>query len=555
VSLFPTHLVAVTVIGDFLRRMDVFSTAQLIIMQHSAREYPGLGECLLARIFFPSLNHFRILLRDFPAGVPITVTLPSGTKVIFQVSQIPPRVASLVCLPLLVLSNSAIFNCSELPGMSAVSTPFIYTQCPLQNLQGSGGVLGYCSNHRPIVCMSVSYLYKSSLHPHAFEKVQIMQVACNMHSTSSNDCLAFSNAAARMLCQLSCPLTLVMHSFRALTSCCLYLLLKEATTATNIPCLHDFFHLFSFSPLCALETASLCLRPPPGGYVEHGAGELVLSAHDSQRVLACERPEELLGSALATWYRENLVAESDCHGEDMAFTKKDQQGNLILGLHTLPAIVIVVTQTGLCIFPDGTNQPATSFMIVLRLWSVVNTASLHYRRQGRQRVDTSRATYELFPAVGGMLHQRATFLAPVQPSQPKPLPGPQIVEIVEPETEPFMDAGTTSACLWPFNVFTAQYASSQSCLPLPPGSPFSHSMLRLHAWSSAWTLPFFQSVDFSLLTPEDCTSFPPDGASNMLARRNQFYPNGHQYALYLSLFACNRRGGTNRWRQEQAMEI
>jgi hypothetical protein len=70
VSLFPTHLVATTVIADFLRRMDVFSTAQLLIMQNSEREYPGLGSCLLARIFFPSVNHFRIWLRDFPLACP-----------------------------------------------------------------------------------------------------------------------------------------------------------------------------------------------------------------------------------------------------------------------------------------------------------------------------------------------------------------------------------------------------------------------------------------------------------------------------------------------------
>jgi hypothetical protein len=285
VSLFPTHLVAATAIGDFLRRMEVFSTAQLIIMPHSAREYPGLGVCLLARIFFPSVNHFRIWLRDFPAGVPITVTPPSGKK----------------------------------------------------------------------------------------------------------------------------------------------------------------------------ETASLCLR----GYVEHGPGELVLSAHDSQRVLACEEPEELLCSAMATWCRENLVLESDRHAEDMAFTEKDQQGNLILGLHTSPAVAVLVTQTGLCIFSKGTDQPSTSFMVVLRLRSVLNTASLHSRGQGRQRVDTVRATYELFPAVGGVHQQRAALLAPVQSSQPQALPGLQIVEIVEPESEPFVDAGTTHDCLLPLHAKTDQLVLSQ----------------------------------------------------------------------------------------------
>jgi hypothetical protein len=287
---------------------------------------------------------------------------------------------------------------------------------------------------------------------------------------------------------------LLQHSFVLVLShlststFCNLPLLAHVSMATNPLHLVNFFNLLPPSFFHPQETASLRLRPPPGGYVEHGPGKLVMSAHDSQRVFACEEPEEMLCSALATWCRANLIAESDCHAEDMAFTEKDQQGNLILGLHTTPAVAVLITQTGLCIFPDGTDQQLTSFMVVMRLRSVLNTASLHSRGQGRQRVDTARATYELFPAVGGVLHQRATLLAPAQPDQPQALPGPQIVEIVEPAAESFEDAGNPNSCLLTFPLLTNhEQMPFRSTLPHQLVLPLSSSTHKPPFASSVWT--------------------------------------------------------------------
>jgi hypothetical protein len=84
VALFPTPLAAEAAIRDVLRRIKTFSTVGLALMQQSCREYPGFGQCFLVRVFFPSVNMFCIWLRDFPQGVPITITLPSKQTVCFH---------------------------------------------------------------------------------------------------------------------------------------------------------------------------------------------------------------------------------------------------------------------------------------------------------------------------------------------------------------------------------------------------------------------------------------------------------------------------------------
>jgi hypothetical protein len=148
------------------------------------------------------------------------------------------------------------------------------------------------------------------------------------------------------------------------------------------------------------ETTLITLRPPPGGYVENGPGEAVFSPHNSQRILACPEYEELVLNMLVRFRRDNFIDASEHRAEDIVFTEKDPEGNPVVGFHSDLPVVVLSTQLHPYICPDGVEQPATSFSIIPRMRSILNSASLTMRgnQSRRGQPDTTAMTYHMYPA-------------------------------------------------------------------------------------------------------------------------------------------------------------
>lgn len=144
-------------------------------------------------------------------------------------------------------------------------------------------------------------------------------------------------------------------------------------------------------------TPGLKLRPPPYGYVKYGPGDSLLTAADTQLLMTCDDPEALLIAALtiarALFGMAPLTAQD---ADDVVFTEEDSAGNPVLGFSTGAVLSTTLTQTGLPVYPEGTEFPENKITVIPFLRSVANSVK---HVQGQRTPSFGVLTYNRFPAV------------------------------------------------------------------------------------------------------------------------------------------------------------
>ncbi|GAQ93625.1 hypothetical protein KFL_017260010, partial [Klebsormidium nitens] len=144
-------------------------------------------------------------------------------------------------------------------------------------------------------------------------------------------------------------------------------------------------------------TPCLKLRAPSYGYVKYSPGDSLLTAADTQLLMTCDDPQALLLAGLTMarvlYGLDPLTTQDE---DDVVFTEEDVAGNPTLGFSTGAVLAVILTQTGLSVYPEGTAHPQNKITVCPFLRSVANSVK-HVK--GQRTPPFEQLTYNRFPAV------------------------------------------------------------------------------------------------------------------------------------------------------------
>ena len=385
---FP-HGQAAPSIQRLVRTHHAFSSAHVGLGRESAQPDPEQGPRKVVRVYFPSTAHFRIWARDFPSGVPVTVSPESGQQVRRPYCLLLPVLGSFH--PLHSQNKTAAMKCCT------VCFPVLPRKLWRPKTPSKSGQ--NMSKRETLLCSVIRTLSTVQNGP-SFAQIREdpSKIRQFQFCTFFRLC-ARSPAKLQFLttASLSCPF---LRSFS-----------PSAATRTPCPAFHPLSTDFTFSGRFTLPSASpqvsarLTLRLPPGGFTLQAPAECVLSAHESQLLLRlADSMDDVILSSLAQARTDLHVNPADHTAEDAVFTDNDQAGNVIVGFSTDPAVAIILTRLRFRLYPEGVDVPASSYGVTPRLRAALN--SLPSRpAQGQFAFDASTFTAATFPAVDVVVAQ------------------------------------------------------------------------------------------------------------------------------------------------------